>query len=108
MLLIVPAFVPASAPTNWEFRALTATSVRLRLRTTPVLPMLLNNPTFGVVESTNLQIAYCVALSFENGVEGAEWREVRNRACIDVPAESVRVRSGNVGVDALQVAGIVH
>src|SRR5215470_18677516 len=44
MLLIEPAFVPASVPANWEFRPLTVTSARLRLRTTPVLPQVPNSP----------------------------------------------------------------
>src|SRR5262245_9708870 len=50
-LLIVPAFVPASVPTNWELGPLTVTSVRLRLRTTPVLPTLPNSPTFWAVDA---------------------------------------------------------
>ena len=50
-LLIVPAFVPASVPTNWEPGPLTVTSARLRLRTTPAPPMLPNSPTFSAVDA---------------------------------------------------------
>jgi hypothetical protein len=53
-LLIVPAFVPASVPTNCEFTlelALTLTFVRLRLRTSPALAMVPNSPMFWVVDA---------------------------------------------------------
>ena len=48
-LLMVPAFWPASTPTNWPGPpafgfALTQKSVRLRLRTVPVVPMAPNRP----------------------------------------------------------------
>ena len=49
-LLTVPAFVPASAPTNCEFRPFTVTSVRLRLRTMPVRSMVPNSPTLLELE----------------------------------------------------------
>src|SRR5262245_36653559 len=66
-LLMVPAFWPASTPTNWPGPpalgfALTVKSVRLRLRTVPVAPMVPNRPILftpsAVGEITALLMAW--------------------------------------------------